>query len=147
METVDMQEALNYANLVPPRRDVEKMQYYRAKGSNPKRLVHDIAGNLDKLLSRYYIAIVMGWQEFAKEVERAFFANELTPNLTQELLDSVAIQAANSTMVIEANEENSFINAIKSILNGEEIQDEEELDKKLDGVTVPEFKPTFTHVL
>lgn len=127
------QEVLNLAHIVPPTRDVQKMQYYKSKGSNPKRLVHDIRGNLDKLVSRYFLSIVMDWQEYAAEVERAQMAGELTPDFTREILDSTAIQAANSKLETPVLE-NLLMDAMRSLLDGEEIQDEDELDMKLSEI-------------
>ena len=50
-----------YSNFEPSKRDLEKMKYYYSKNSNPNQVASSIK-NLDKCLSRFFIAEVLNWK-------------------------------------------------------------------------------------
>lgn len=60
-----------YSNFEPSKRDLEKMKYYYSKNSNPNQVASSIK-NLDKCLSRYFIAEVLNWKRCSEALyERA----------------------------------------------------------------------------
>lgn len=60
-----------YSNFEPSKRDLEKMKYYYSKNSNPNQVASSIK-NLDKCLSRFFIAEVLNWKSCSQALyERA----------------------------------------------------------------------------
>lgn len=82
-----------------------KMRAYKEKGSNPTRLAKSIK-NMTKLISRWYIAIIIGWLDCA-----LVFRDEIIDRdyATEDQLDGF--------ILIKFNKENPRIDAYKNMQN------------------------------
>lgn len=56
-------------DIIIERSDFDKMRNYRAKGSDPERLVNSIKDH-QKLIARWGVAIMIGWTEAAEVFEK-----------------------------------------------------------------------------
>lgn len=82
----------------PAARDVQKMEEYKAKGSNPKTLANTVKDK-DKAISRYYIAFDMGWEECAL----AFAKRAVELGYTQDNVEEIANKLENGSQGIDLN--------------------------------------------
>jgi hypothetical protein len=91
--------ALHYKSPTEKHNNYLKMRAYQEKGSNPTRLAKSIK-NMKKLISRWYIAIIIGWLDCA-----LVFRDEIIDRdyATEDQLDGF--------LLIEFNKENPSIDS------------------------------------
>lgn len=82
----------------PASRDIQKMEEYKAKGSNPKTLANTVKDK-DKAISRYYIAFNMGWEECALEFAR----RSIELGYTQDNIEEIANKLEDGSQGIDLN--------------------------------------------
>ena len=109
-------------------RDIDKMNYYRERNSDPERLAKSIKDE-GKLISRLMIAANMGWQE---AVDAFSWRLSFSPfNKPEEMIDAY-IQKGKNLNINENLNEGSFFDLANELLRGK--RKIKELEIKAQGV-------------